>query len=280
MATLEQRGDHRFVVKARLVGLLLANWAVRGMMAIQSPTPIPIAADLSIDTRVLLFALGLLVLTGIAFGLAPAIRASRPDLAVTMRDESSLAVWRSRRCSLRNGLVVLQVAMSFVLLVGAGLFIRSLGNASSIETGFSVDDVAYVRTSPGFAGYSADDARNILEDFVERARALPGVEAASLGTVLPVSSRGTTTLVIDGYEPTSGTRSVEVPFSVVGVVLGVGLSLAAAAGLSGLLFGISAANPVTFAFVGAVMLAVAIGSAFVPALRAAKADPVLALRHS
>jgi len=137
MATLEQRGDHRFVVKARLVGLLLANWAVRGMMAIQSPTPIPIAADLSIDTRVLLFALGLLVLTGIAFGLAPAIRASRPDLVVTMRDESSLAVWRSRRFSLRNGLVVLQVAMSFVLLMGAGLFIRSLGNASSIETGFS-----------------------------------------------------------------------------------------------------------------------------------------------
>ena len=472
-------------VTGGLVGLVVANWAVRGLMAIQLPLPIPIATDLSLDTRVLLFALGLSVLTGIAFGLAPAIRASRPDLAATMRDESSAAVWRSRRFSLRNGLVVLQVAMSFVLLVTAGLFVRSLGNASSIETGFSVDDVAYVQTSPGFAGYSADDARNILEDFVERARALPGVEAASLGTVLPVSSRGTTTLVIDGYEPISGTGSVEVPFTVVdegyfrtlripllhgraftsvdradservavvseamarrywgdsdavgrrfrsqggetwvrvvgvvgdtiirdlmedtgpqmyrpwtqsansagvvfvrtsgdpaavigmlrgelraidaeipvlrartmaghlsdslslprmgvrflsgfgfvalalaalglygivsfavgrrmvevgvrmalgarsgqivglvlkevtllvgvGVVLGVGLSLVAAAGLSGLLFGISPADPVTFAFVGAVMLAVAIGAAMIPALRAAKADPVLALRQS
>ena len=202
-------------VAGGLLGLLVASWAVRGLMAIQLPLPIPLATDLSLDIRVLLFALGLSILTGIAFGLAPAIRASRPDLATSMRDESALAVWRSRRFSLRNGLVVLQVAMSFVLMVAAGLFIRSLSNASSIETGFSVDDVAYMQTSPGFAGYSEDDARNILEDFIERARALPGVEAASIGTVLPVSPRGTTTLVIDGYEPSSGTGSVEVAFNVV-----------------------------------------------------------------
>ena len=468
-----------------LVGLMVANWAVRGLMAIELPLPIPISTDLSLDIRVLVFALGLSVLTGIAFGLAPAIRASRPDLAVTMRDESSLAGWQSRRFSLRNGLVVLQVAVSFVLLVAAGLFIRSLGNAQSIETGFSVDDVAYVQTSPGFAGYSVDDARNILADFVERSRALPGVAAASLGAVLPVSGRGTTTLVIDGYEPTSGTGSVKVSFSVVderyfqtlripllhgrtftaidradtervavvseamarrywgdndavgrrfrsqggetwvrvvgvvgdtiirdlwedtgpqmyrpwtqstnsvgivfvrtsgdpaavigalrgelraidaeipvlrartmaghlsdslslprmgvrflsgfgfvalalaglglygivsfavgrrmvevgvrmalgaqsgqvvwlvlqevtvlvgvGVVLGVGLSLAATAGLAGILFGVSPTDPLTFAFVGAAMLAVAIGAAIIPALRAASADPVLALRQS
>ncbi len=198
-----------------VLGVLGAAWAVRGLMAIDLPLPIPLSTELSLDVRVLSFALALSLLTGVLFGSAPALRASRPDLAGAMRDEVSPLAWRNRRFGLRNGLVVLQVAVSFVLLVAAGLFIRSLGNAQRIETGFSVDDVAYVQTSPRFAGFGAEDGRNILADFVERTRALPGVEEAALGTVLPVTPRGTTSLVMEGYEPPSGQNSVEVPFNIV-----------------------------------------------------------------
>lgn len=197
------------------LGVLIAAWAVRGLMAIELPTPIPVAAELSLDVRVLLFALVLSVATGILFGLAPALRASRPDLSGSMRDEVSPLAWRNRRFGLRNGLVVLQVAVSFVLLTAAGLFVRSLVNAQGIDTGFAVEEVAYIQTNPGFAGYAPEDARNILADLVERTRALPGVEEVSLGTTLPVSPRGTTSLVMEGYEPPSGQLSVEVPFSVV-----------------------------------------------------------------
>ena len=198
-----------------LLGVLVANWAVGALMSIQLPLPIPVATDLSLDARVLAFALVLSVVTGIAFGLAPAVRASRPDLAVSMRDDAPAAAWRRRRLSLKNGLVVAQVAMSFVLLVATGLFIRSLDNAENIETGFSVDQVAYLRTNPGFTGYGPEDSRNIMQDLVERARGLPGVESASLATVLPLTPRGTTSTVIEGYEPPSGLGSVEVPFSIV-----------------------------------------------------------------
>ncbi|MGD8818386.1 MAG: ABC transporter permease, partial [Acidobacteriota bacterium] len=170
---------------------------------------------LGLDVRVLLFAFLLSVATGLIFGLLPALRASRPDLAGAMRDEVSPLAFRNRRFGLRNGLVVLQVAVSFMLLVGAGLFLRSLGAAQSIDTGFAVDDIAYLQTSPGFAGYDGPAARTVLQDLVERARALPGVEDATLTSILPASRRGTTSLVMEGYEPPSGQTSVEVPFSIV-----------------------------------------------------------------
>jgi len=197
------------------LGLLVASWLVRILMTLDLPLPTPMALDLGLDARVLGFATVLSILTGIAFGLAPAIKASRPDLASTMREDATPAAWRQRRFGLRNGLVVLQVAMSFVLLVAAGLFIRSLNNAQQIDTGFAVDDVAYLQTNPGHAGYSSDDARNILDDLLVRARALPGVEAAGIASALPVTPRGTTTLVMEGYEPPTGTLGVEVPFNVV-----------------------------------------------------------------
>ncbi len=198
-----------------VLGVMLAAWAVRALMAIELPLPIPIATELALDVRVLSFALVLSLVTGILFGLAPALRTSRPDLTGAMRDEVSPLAWRNRRLGLRNALVVLQVAVSFVLLVAAGLFVRSLAEAQGIETGFSVADVAYVQTNPGFAGYGAEESRNILVDLVERTRALPGVQEASLGTALPVTPRGTTSLVMEGYEPPSGQLSVEVPFNVV-----------------------------------------------------------------
>ncbi len=199
-----------------VLAVLFAAWAVNALMAIELPLPIPLSTNLALDVRVLSFALGLSVVTGVLFGLAPALRASRPDLNGAMRDEVSPLAWRNRRFGMRNQLIVLQVAVSFVLLVAAGLFVRSLSNARGIDPGFAVEDVAYLRTNPGFAGYSSEDARNILADLVERARALPGVEEASLASALPVTPRGTTSLVMEGYEPPSGQLSVEVPFNTVG----------------------------------------------------------------
>lgn len=197
------------------VGVLLAGWTVRALRVIELPLPVSVGGDLALDARVLGFALFLSIGTGLLFGLAPALRASRPDLTGAMRDEVSPLSFRDRRFGLRNALLVLQVAVSFVLLMGAGLFIRSLGAAQSIETGFAVDDVAYVQVSAAYAGYESDEARNVLTDLVERARALPGVEEAALASLVPVTPRGTTSQVMEGYEPPSGQNSVEVPFSVV-----------------------------------------------------------------
>ncbi|HEX9700268.1 MAG TPA: ABC transporter permease [Acidobacteriota bacterium] len=197
------------------LGILLAAWAVRGLMSLSLPLPVNISADLSLDGRVLAFALALSALTGIAFGLAPALRASRPELAGAMREEATTPGARGRKFGLRSALVVLQVAVSFVLLVAAGLFIRSLRATQDIDTGFAVDGVAYVQISPSFAGYDAGDARNVITELVERARALPGVENATLNTAMPVTSRGTTTLIIEGYEAPSGIDGVEVPFNTV-----------------------------------------------------------------
>jgi putative ABC transport system permease protein len=198
-----------------VLGVLLAGWAVRGLMSVQLPLPISLSAELGLDARVLGFAFVLSVLTGVLFGLAPALRASRADLTGAMRDDTSPITIRDRRFGLRNGLVVVQVAISFVLLAGAGLFIRSLSNAENIDTGFAVDGVAFLQVNPALAGYQPAEARNVMNDLIERTRALPGVEGATLTTLLPVSPRGTTSQVMEGYEPPSGQNSVEVPFAVV-----------------------------------------------------------------
>ena len=106
--------------------------------------------------------------------------------------------------------------MSFVLLVAAGMFIRSIGAAESIEAGFAIDGVAFLQTDATQAGYTPEDAQNLYQIFAQRIRELPGVDAVSLGAVLPVNTvGGSSTLVIDGYEPSSGTGSVEAPFSIV-----------------------------------------------------------------
>src|SRR5690606_29315899 len=107
---------------------------------------------------------------------------------------------------------VLQVAVSIVLVIGAGLLARSLENTQRVDSGVDVERIAILGTNLQQGGVTADEAAVVVAQLMDRVAALPGVERVALTTRLPVQSGGSTTQVVDGYEPSAGTGSVEVPF--------------------------------------------------------------------
>ncbi len=202
------------------VGVLFAFVVGRVLQAHQPPMMGPLTMNVSLDWRVLAYAFGLSVVTGIVFGLAPAIRASRPDLVPSLKDTNeSLAAGqrhthRLRWLGLRNILVMVQVAVSMVLLVGAGLLVRSLMKVQNVELGYTADRLAMIRADAREAGYEPEEGRQFFLELRTRVAALPGVQAAGLTTRLPTSpSGGSSTLEIEGYQPATGTGHVEVIFS-------------------------------------------------------------------
>ncbi|MFL5579526.1 MAG: ABC transporter permease [Gemmatimonadaceae bacterium] len=159
------------------------------------------ALDFTPDARVFGFAFGLSLLTGVAFGLMPALRASRPDLLPALKDERGQTRGRGRRFSLRGALVVAQVAGSLVLLVGAGLFLRSLREAATVELGFETRRVLLTDLYLDPSRYDAARGAEFYAQALARADALPGVRSASLASNVPLGSRGVRgTLLIDGAE--------------------------------------------------------------------------------
>jgi predicted permease len=170
------------------IGLGLAWAAIRAVRA--SPPPagaLPVTLDFVVDARVLLFTLAVSVLTGVLFGLVPALRASRPDLVPALKDQSATAGSRVRRLNARNLLVVAQVGLSLVLLLAAGLFIRSLERARAISPGFDVDRLLTVPMNIQLLRYTRDQGKAFYRDVIQRVQALPGVESASLVRWVPLS---------------------------------------------------------------------------------------------
>jgi predicted permease len=170
-----------------LAGLLLAFWMARLIVSFKPPIALPLSIDVRLDLRVLAFTFALSVLTGLVCGLAPAFRASRPDLVSALKDDSAGGGSRHRRLGLRNLLVIGQVATSTVLLIGAGLFLRSMGNAQSIDPGFRMRRGAAIQLVVGLGGaYDEAEGRVFFQRLLERARALPGVRSATLAEHLPL----------------------------------------------------------------------------------------------
>jgi predicted permease len=169
-------------------GLLLANWTVGLLMSFQPPLPIPVDFDISLDRTVLWFTAGVSLLAGIAFGLAPALQATNPDVAPTLKDEGT-GGGRPRRFNLRSSLVVVQVAFSFVLLIGAGLFVRSLQKAQLIDPGFDTGPAALIWPMPEMSGYDTEEERRTFtETFEERLLAHPGIEAVAQMDMVPLGA--------------------------------------------------------------------------------------------
>jgi macrolide transport system ATP-binding/permease protein len=196
-------------------GLLLAGWGADLLMAFKPPLPFPVELDLHGDWRVFSFMFGLSVLTGIVFGLTPALASSRPDVNASLKNETGAANTGGRPGRLRGSLVVTQVAVSMLLLICAGLFLRSLGAASSIDPGFDADNLLAMSMDLQLQGYDETKGRNFTNQLLERVRSLPGVVSASMTDQLPLgfggSSRGVT---IDGYTPQPG-ESTEINSSIV-----------------------------------------------------------------
>jgi len=179
--------------------------ALSGLIArVQPPLPIDLGLAVSPDWRVLAFTLLAAIGTGVVFGLVPALRASRPDLVPALKDAS--ASGKRRRVELRDVLVVVQVAVSLVLVVGGALLVRSLSAAARVNLGYDADRTAYLSLALEMTGYDAARGGRFLEDGVQRLRALPQVEAVALTSRLPLSlNNNGFSVYIDGQQlPANG----------------------------------------------------------------------------
>jgi predicted permease len=180
-------------------GTLLAAWATRALSSLHPPVGIPIALDFSLDLRVLLVALGVTLLTGIAFGLAPALQATRPNLIATLKDEPSLA--RVGRLRLRGAFVAAQVAGTTLLLVTAGLFVRALGRAGGIDLGFDPLPVHALSLEMEVRAAEPNAVRVFAEQLEQRVAQLPGVTAVGTTDMLPLNfSNQQTVVAVPGRE--------------------------------------------------------------------------------
>jgi putative ABC transport system permease protein len=164
------------------VGLLLAVWMDRALIAFLPTGDRPLTISTAPDWRVLAFSLGVSLATGIVFGLIPALQATRPDLAGTLKNQAG-AVAGGISVKARKALVVAQVMLSLLLLIGAGLFIRSLRNLKDLDPGFQTQNLLTFSIDPMLNGYPQARSREIFRDLRERLGSLPGVNSAAFAVV-------------------------------------------------------------------------------------------------
>jgi predicted permease len=183
------------------LGLLVAVWLVDVLNQFRPPNA-DIELPSGLDPRALLFALVASVATGLLFGLVPAFRASRPQIVPELKGGGGTTEPRVGRWNLRSALVVLQVSLSLVVLVGAGLCTRSLQKLQGIDPGFEPSKVVLASFDLGLNNYTAPQAKEFYDRLLERARTLPGVEAAGLSLVTPLSGNAPAMSVerVEGYQ--------------------------------------------------------------------------------
>src|SRR5262245_46902854 len=327
-------------------GLLVAYWFTRVLLGFQQQTSrIPRSFDGGLDGRALAFTLGVSLLTGIVFGLTPALQAARADFGASLKEESPKPNLGVRRLSLRNLLVIAQVALSLVVLIGAGLCVKSLRALQAVDTGFEPAKVVTASFDLGRNGYNESQGRQFAAQLAERVAALPGVESVSFariaafsdipwvnpailegGRLQPVNFNA----ISPGYFQTLGLPlaqgreftaqdTADAPrvfiineamarrFWPGQVVIGQRLNGGAIVGVVRnskekgltedtrpmlyeplaqnymsdltLLFGVSATDPLTFVLISLLLIVVALVACWIPARRATRLNPLMALRH-
>ncbi len=167
-----------------IAGIGIAMALTKGLLALMPTEGNPLLIESRPDLRILSFTLALTFLTALVFGLAPALRASRPDLWSTLKDAVGSIAGSGGSLFLRKGLVSAQVALSFLLLFGAGLFVRSLMNLKATDTGFrDPSNLITFQLSPALNGYDGQRTVNFYGQLLEGIRAIPGVKSAALAAV-------------------------------------------------------------------------------------------------
>ena len=204
-------------VLAGLTGTLVARAATTVLLRMQPPLPVRLSLDLSPDLRVLGFTALVSLVTAVLFGLLPALRMTRPNLTTALKTGlPDSRVHRLRLGSLSNGLVAVQVALSVILVVGAGLSVLSLVKASAVDVGFDPRNVVIASLSAGRQGYDEARARSFFEQLTARLESLPDVHSAALASIVPLGFTGQRTRVeLQGYTPRDG-EDMEINFNVVG----------------------------------------------------------------
>jgi predicted permease len=166
-------------------GIAIA-WASSRLLLQLKPANLPISLDIPMDWRVVLFTVAVAIVTGVVFGLAPALRASAVDAARVLREESQTAGRKKAR--MRNVLMSGQMAICVVLLAGATLCVRSLRNANAIDPGFDTQHIALASLDPGSLGYSPEKVKDFYARLLDRVRRLPQVTSASYAASLPLGT--------------------------------------------------------------------------------------------
>jgi putative ABC transport system permease protein len=168
-----------------VVGWLVALWMIDLAAAFKPPVDFNLLIDLKPDWRVMIFTVTVSFITGALFGLAPALQASKVDLIPALKDEAGLGGYRRSR--FRNGLVVAQVALSLLLLIAAGLIVRSLQQTQMAGPGFEVENRVTMSVDLGLQGYDEARGREFYKRLITRVESAPGVRAASYVGALPLN---------------------------------------------------------------------------------------------
>lgn len=196
MGASRRRLVHQLLTESVVLALLggavafpLAYYASRLLLAFRPATSFPIVINPKLDVITLVFAVVLSLVTGLVFGLVPATQTANPELLPALKDEALLGGYRKSR--LRNLFVVAQVAISFVLLIGAGLFIRSLLQARSSSLGFESHNLLIASVDVGLGGYDKQRGTVFYQQFNERVVSLPGVRSATFAKAIPLDITGT-----------------------------------------------------------------------------------------
>jgi len=183
-----------------LLGLLFARWGSAFLVSFFATGRGRLFVNLTLDYRVLLFTAGVALITGLTFGLAPALQATRIDPNPALKDGAGTSA-RSR-LRLGKSLVVAQVALSLLLLVGAGLFVRTLHNLKNADAGFQAEGVLTMKVNPPGTIYQGERLANLWKDALARVERLPGVRSASLCTLSPLDGGDRGVLVgVSGFTP-------------------------------------------------------------------------------
>lgn len=184
-------------------GLALAYWMRNAVHLLYPPLGLPMRLSGALDWRVILASVGVCLISTLLVGLVPALQAGKIDLSSALKSESTGVLVGSGGSRLRSSLVLLQVSLSFLLLVGAGLLVQSMQRIRRASPGFSADHVLATGIDLLSAGYDQDRARNFQDGLMRRVQGLPGVESAAYSRTRPFSLRpySETPLAVDGYRP-------------------------------------------------------------------------------
>ena len=196
-------------VMLALVGGVLGMFIVwvlgKLLVAFKPAVASQITLDVGLDARVFIFMLVVSVFTGVLFGLAPALQATKVDLVPALKNDAAAPGRGYRRYGLRNLLIVAQVSVSLVLLIGAGLFVRSLRNAESIDPGFEMDHLLTMKLDTTVVGLEATKAMAFYKNVMDQTRSLPGVRSVSMASSGPLEViSGLRPVFVEGYSPRPG----------------------------------------------------------------------------
>ncbi len=189
-----------------VAGIILAVWTIRGLVSFLPTGGTPLMLSIQPDLRVLAFSIAIAVVTGLLFGLAPAFQGTKLDQWSTLKDAAGAVAGAGGGVNLRKALVAGQVALSFLLLAGAALFVQSLGNLKKTDTGFEgMSNLVTFQVNPPLSGYTVPREKIFSKQLLENIRGVPGVKSAGIATVeLLAGNEWDSSMSVEGHQVKDG----------------------------------------------------------------------------